>query len=248
VTTFKDHFSGSAANYAAFRPTYPPALIDFLASISPARDVALDCGCGTGQLSVPLAGRFTRVIATDASQAQIENATPHPNVEYRVAPAEASGLDGASVDLIAVAQAAHWLDLDRFYAEARRVARPGAALALISYGVLAVDGVDDVVQHFYRDVIGPYWPAERKHVDAGYRTLPFPFAEIAAPPLAIDVAWPLADFLGYVSTWSAVKEARKTLGDAPLDAFAHELSQAWGNAATPRAIQWPLAIRATRIE
>ena len=245
---FRDHFSISAADYAAFRPAYPRTLIDYLASISPATDVALDCGCGSGQLSVPLADRFARVIAIDASAAQLAQATPHERVEYRVTTADDSGLSAASVDLIAAAQAAHWFDLDAFYAEARRVAKPGAALALISYGMPLVDGVDEVVMHFYRDVIGRYWPAERRHVESGYRTLPFPFDEIAAPPLSIDVSWSLADVLGYVGTWSAVKEARQAVGDAPEKEFRKDLSAAWGASEMRRTVSWPIAVRAARVK
>ena len=152
---FKDHFSSHAAGYAAHRPTYPPALVDFLADTAPGRSLALDCGCGTGQLSVPLARRFDRVVATDASASQIANAEMHERVEYRTAPAEQSGLPDASADLITVAQAAHWLDLDRFYTEARRVAKKEGILALITYGVLHVEGadIDWVAQWFYYDVI-----------------------------------------------------------------------------------------------
>ena len=48
---FKDHFSEVAAAYAAHRPTYPPALVDLLARLAPARRLAWDAGCGSGQLS-----------------------------------------------------------------------------------------------------------------------------------------------------------------------------------------------------
>ena len=58
----------------------------------------------------------------------------HPRVEYRVAPAERSGLPDAAVDLVTLALAAHWFDLPRFYAEVRRVGRPRTAIALISSG------------------------------------------------------------------------------------------------------------------
>jgi SAM-dependent methyltransferase len=246
--TFKDHFSANAAGYAAHRPRYPMALVDFLADAAPGRLLALDCGCGTGQLSVLLADRFDRVVATDASAAQIANAEPHDRVEYRTARAEDSGLPDASVDLITVAQAAHWLDLDRFYDEARRVARPGAVLALITYGVLHVEGdVDRSVQRFYYDVIGKYWPPERRHVEASYRTLPFPFTEIPVPELAIEVSWRLSDLLGYVDTWSAVKEAEKAVGREPLDAFATELRKAWADPELRRAVRWPLALRVARL-
>ena len=246
--SFKDHFSTHSAGYAAHRPTYPMALVHFLADAAPGRSLALDCGCGTGQLSVLLADRFERVVATDASAAQIANAEPHDRVEYRAAPAEESGLPGASADLITVAQAAHWLDLDRFYDEARRVARPGAVLALITYGVLHVEGdVDRPVQHFYYDVIGKYWPPERRHVEAGYRTLLFPFTEMPVPELAIEVSWRLSDLLGYVDTWSAVREAEKAVGREPIDAFAAELTNEWGDPETRRAVRWPLSLRVARL-
>src|SRR5262245_8906938 len=242
---FKDHFSTHASGYAAHRPTYPAALVDYLAGIAPGHQLALDCGCGTGQLSVPLARRFDRVVATDASAAQIANAEAHEHVEYRVAPAEASGLPDATADLITVAPAAHWIDLDRFYLEARRVARRSGIVALITYGVLHVEGtnVDDVAQRFYYEVIGQYWPPERRHVDAGYRTLPFPFTELNAPPLAIEVSWQLSDLIGYVDTWSAVREAEKRVGREPLDAFAQALAAVWGGPERRRTVTWPISMR-----
>ncbi len=248
ATPFKDHFSHQAAAYAAHRPTYPAALTAFLAGLVPDRGLALDCACGTGQLSTLLADHFSEVVATDASAAQIANATPHPRVVYRTAPAERSGLPEACADLITVAQAAHWLDLDAFYAEVARVARPGAVLALISYGILHVEGsAEGAVQRFYRDVVGPYWPPERRHVEVGYRSLPFPFADIAAPDLSITVAWNLADLLGYVETWSALRGLEKAVGRGPVEAFHEALAAAWGGADARRTVRWPLSLRLARL-
>jgi len=248
VAAFKDHFSTSATGYATYRPSYPQALVTFLASAAPGRERAWDCGCGTGQLSVPLAEYFAEVMASDASARQIENATPHPRVSYQVVPAERSGLPDGSVDLITVAQAAHWFDLPAFYAEVRRVARPGGVLALISYGILELDGpAGPVMQRFYRDTLGPYWPPERRLVEEGYRSLPFPFGEFTAPPLAIEVAWRLDDLTGYVGTWSAVQRARAALGQDPVAPFRAELLPAWGDPEASRPIRFPLSLRVGRV-
>jgi SAM-dependent methyltransferase len=245
---FKDHFSTRSADYAAYRPTYPAALIAALADVAPARNAALDVGCGNGQLSVLLAERFARVIATDASAEQIANAVPHPQVGYRTAPAEASGLDPASVDLLTAAQAAHWFDLPAFYQEARRVLKPGGVLALVTYGIMTVDrAADPVIGRFYRDVIGPYWPPERRHVEAGYRSLDFPFAEVGLPPLAIEVAWRRGDLLGYVDTWSAVRGAERALGRAPVEVFQAELARVWPDPDERRSVRFPLSVRAGRV-
>ncbi len=248
MNSWKDHFSGHAADYSAYRPGYPPALIDYLASVAPSTDTVLDCGCGGGQLSVPLASRFDRVIATDASAQQIAHAEQHPRVEYRAAPAEASGLPDASAGLVTVAQAAHWLDLDAFYTEVRRVAKPGGVLALITYGIHDVTPeIDAVVGRFYSEVVGPYWPPERRLVEERYRTLPFPFDEIEVPDLVIEEHWNLESLLGYVNTWSAVQKAARALGESPMPALAEEVAPLWGDPLALRKVRWPLSLRCGRV-
>src|SRR4029077_19007824 len=178
---------------------------DFLARLAPARQLAWDAGCGSGQLSVLLAGSFDRVVATDASAEQIGRATPHARVEYRCARAEASGLPERAVDLATAAQAVHWFDLPAYYAEVRRVTRPGGIIAMVSYGVLTADAdLDRVIQPFYRDVLASYWPPERRHVDEGYRSLPFPFGELEAPALEIRLDWRLEDLVRSEGTCAAV--------------------------------------------
>ena len=248
MASFKDHFSAHAAQYAAHRPTYPPALVDALADLAGGTRLALDCGCGTGQLSVPLAARFDRVIAIDGSAAQIAAAGRHPRVEYRVAVAESSGLPARTVDLVTVAQAAHWFDLTRFYAEVRRVGRTGGLLALLTYGNIDTDAdVVRVVQGFRRDVIDRFWPPERIHVDTGYRQLPFPFEELEPPAFVLEQNWSLGDFLGYIDTWSAVRAAEGAMGRAPLETFADMLRDVWGPPDSRRIIRWPLSMRLGRL-
>jgi len=245
---FADHFSDRAAGYAAHRPRYPRALVDFLADAAPGRERAWEAGCGSGQLTVGLAARFDRVIATDPSAEQLAHAPPHPRIEYRIATAEASGLPDRCADLAVAAQAAHWFDLEGYYAEVRRVARPGAVVALVCYDLLRVgDDVDPIIARFYTDVLGPYWPPERRHVEDGYRSLPFPFDEIPAPDLEMRAEWTLADLLGYVRTWSAVRAIERAEGPGGVEALEEELARAWGDGDAPRPVRWPLAVRAGRV-
>lgn len=244
---FQDHFSGVAGAYREFRPAYPTALFDWLAALAPARALALDCGCGTGQATIGLADRFERVIAVDPGAALIARAPPHPRVEYRIAPAEETGVAAGTVDLVLAAQAYHWFDPARFEREVARVARPGAAVALVTYGLCSVDAeVDAVVGRLYRELLGPHWPPERAHVDSGYRTLPFPWPEFPLPPLAIEHAWARPRFEGYLATWSAVGACRRATGRDPLAEIAPALRAAWGGEEVVRPVRWPLAGRAGR--
>lgn len=241
-------FDRGGEAYARFRPGYPDQLAEFLASLVPARNLAVDVGCGNGQLTRQLARHFAAVVGVDASADQIANAVADARIRYRCAPAESLPVADGSVGLIAAAQAAHWFDLPAFYAEVRRVALPGGILALISYGVMKLEpALEQRFSRFYAHEIGPFWPAERQLVDAGYATLDFPFAELAAPPLTIEVEWDLPQLLGYLSTWSAVRRARDSGHEDLLRAFADDFAAIWGDQRRRRSLAWPIAMRLGRL-
>lgn len=246
--TFADHFSSVSTAYAAFRPRYPDALFEFLAREAPARERAWDVGTGSGQAAVGLAQRFGHVIATDASATQIDSATQRRNIEYRVAPAERSGLDDHSVDLVAVAQAVHWFDRTRFWAEARRVLRPRGLIAIWTYVSFEISPrVDAIVRDFYNRVVGPFWPPERRHVEQRYQSIEFPFDEFAAPPFQIEQEVTLDDVAGYIRTWSATRAFIKQHQQDPVDGLLRDLSLAWGAPQHQQMARWPLAMRVGRV-
>ncbi len=246
--SFHDHFSHVASAYAGHRPGYPPELFSFLASHCARRDLAWDCACGSGQATVGLAAHFAHVVATDASAAQITAATSHPRITYRLAPAESSGLEPESVDLITVAQALHWLDLPRFYPEARRVLAPHGWIAVWTYGTPALDDphLNALLQDFERSVVGPYWPPERLHVENGYRDLAFPFDETTVSSMTMNVEWRLAELLGYVRTWSATTRCMAATATDPVADLAARLAPSWGDDTRTRSLRWPLKMRLGR--
>lgn len=241
---FKDHFSGHSTLYSRYRPDYPPSLYRFLAEQAPQQELAWDCATGSGQAALGLAEHFSHVIATDASAAQLKQATPHPRVEYLVAPAEQVPLADHSVDLITVAQALHWFDLDGFYHEVRRVLRPDGVLAVWSYNLLQCEpAIDAVLNHFYAKTIGPWWPPERVHIENGYQDLAFPFTEEKSPDFAMQAQWSLPQLSGYLRTWSAVQRYQKEQGVDPVTLIEAGLAELWGEAEQVRIIRWPLSLR-----
>ncbi len=241
---FKDHFSGHAGGYSRHRPDYPAALFDYLASRAPARTRAWDCATGSGQAARGLASHFEEVVATDASASQLAHASAPAGVRFRVAAAEASGLDDESVDLITVAQALHWFDLEGFYPEARRVLRPGGLLAAWCYGLFgATAAVERAVARLYRDIVGPCWPPERRLVDLGYATLPFPFRELAPPQFGMRRRLTLDELLGYLYTWSAVQRYLRERGEDPLLRIMDELRGAWPGGGRRLEVRWTLRLR-----
>ena len=244
---FKDHFSAHAVDYAKFRPRYPKELFQYLATIAPGKQLAWDCATGNGQAAVALAEFFERVIATDASEKQIDNAEVHPRVEYRIAPAENSGIESNSVDLITVAQALHWFELERFDTEARRVLKPGGVVAAWAYKLAQIEpAIDALVNHYYSDVVGAYWPPERGLVEK-FEELAFPFPEIAAPPFEMVAHWNTEHLIGYLHTWSATQRFIAANQRDPLQDVAGALRLAWGDAKELRPVVWPLTVRIGRV-
>jgi SAM-dependent methyltransferase len=248
MQTFRDHFSESSPDYARFRPSYPDALFDWMAAGSPALDRAWDCATGTGQAAAGLAARFIHVVATDASVAQLSEAARLPGISYVRSMAEASGLAAGSMDAIAIAQAVHWFDRPAFFAEAKRVARPGALVAAWTYWTLLISPEIDLrVAAFYSDVVGPFWPPERRLIERQYRDIEMPFTPVSAPDLAINLPMTLKDVAGYVGTWSSTMRYRKEKGTDPVPVLIDAIAPLWGNPDDVRETTWPLAIRAGRV-
>lgn len=246
MPAFDDHFAFAAESYRSFRPHYPDALFDWVASFTPSRERAWDCGTGSGQAAVALATRYGEVIATDPSTAQLGSAERADGVRYVAMTAERSALAPRSVDLVTVAQALHWFDRPAFFAEVDRTLRAGGALAVWSYGLLSVSSaIDALLRALYVDVLGPYWPKERALVDSGYAGIALPYAEVTGPDLTIEAMWTLPQLAGYLSTWSAVGRYRKAVGSDPLPDFVQDVASVWSDT-EPRRVRWPLLVRLGR--
>ncbi len=244
---FKDHFSGHSEQYSRYRPVYPDSLFSYLASLAPARASAWDCATGTGQAAKGLASYFDRVIATDASERQIENATSDRKVDYRVEPSENTSIEDDVIDLITVAQALHWFDAGMFYQEAKRVLKPGGIMAVWSYNLLRVSPeLDSVIDELYWNLIGEYWPPERRLIEDAYRGIDFPFEEIRPPKVSMFANWSFTQLIGYLGTWSAVQRYRRAQGRDPLAMLTVPLAEAWGHPGTLRKVSWPLALKVGR--
>jgi ubiquinone/menaquinone biosynthesis C-methylase UbiE len=243
---FKDHFSKHAGDYARARPHYPQSLFEYLATLPAQRTAAWDCATGNGQAALGLAPYFEKIIATDASAEQLALATPHPRIEYRQTPAEHTPFAPRSFNLITVAQALHWFDTVAFFEEARRVLKEDGVIAVWSYELSRISPeIDAVTGRYYTDIVGPDWPPERALVADGYRTLEFPFTEIAAPEFRMELQWTCEEYLDYLYSWSATQRHIKRTGRNPLEPIYGEFKSVWPDDVR-LTVTWPINMRTGR--
>lgn len=237
----KDRFSAHANQYAQFRPTYPPELYEFIFKQVHDFDAAWDCGTGNGQAARDLSKKFKKVFATDLSTKQLENAYWADNIFYSVANEKSSFTDN-SFDLITVAQAAHWFNMEIFSEEVKRVSKPNGVVALWGYGLLSIHPeIDLLIHHFYSQIVGPFWDKERRHIDEHYKNLYFPFQEIQSPAFVITVLWTLAQLEGYLTTWSAVQKYIGVYNQNPVDDLISQIKIFWKD--ERQTVTFPLFLR-----
>jgi ubiquinone/menaquinone biosynthesis C-methylase UbiE len=242
----KDLFSAHATDYAQFRPKYPPAFIKYISRLVRYRGVVWDCGCGNGQLSVGLADHFQLVLASDISAEQVAQAPGNKGILYTVQPSEHTDFPDEFFDMVVVGQAIHWFNHDAFYCEAYRVMGPNAVLAAIGYGLMRISPeVDAVLDHFYKNITGPYWEPECIYIDEAYNNLPFPFEPIEVPAFYMPAQWSFKHMMGYLNTWSAVKKYEQENGVNPLSLVADDFEKAWGGEERKKVV-FPLFVRAGR--
>ncbi len=241
------YFSDKSDIYASSRPHYPAELFNYLASISPGRSLAWDCGCGNGQAAVSLAEHFDNVEASDVSAEQIAQAKLRANIHYSVSPAEACSFKDSSIDLITVAQALHWFDLERYWKEVKRVLKPRGVFAAFGYSWFSVDSEsDELFKKYILDEIHDFWAPQNRLLWNHYREVDFPFDNIDVPPFALRLNWNLYELFGYVHSWSATRRCMEQRGD---DFFRHafeKLSIIWGDPAAARNVEMDFCFIARR--
>lgn len=245
-----DHFSSTSKEYSFSRPLYPDTLYKYLSDVTPNKNVAWDCATGNGQAAIGLCKHFKNVIASDASKGQLDYQFERTNIRYEMFPAEKADIGDNSVDLITVAQAAHWFDLDKFYKEVIRVGKSNGILAIWSYGMHQIDKDVDKISarlNVNGDILGKYWPPETNYVKDDYKTIPFPFKEILAPKFEMNVYWSLDDLISYMQTWSAVKRFNNEKKFNPLNLIIDELEKLWGNHEDQKVVKWNINIRIGKI-
>ena len=219
-------------------------MFESLAAVCHSHELAWDCATGNGQAAHSLVRHFAHVIGTDASEQQIASANGSGGLEFRVAQAENSGLADHSVDLITVAQALHWFDIDAFFDEADRVLKSGGVLAFWCYQNCIVDeDVDPIVFNIFTEV-DDYWPPERTIVEDEYPTIAMPFEDVDIGEFCIVADWNADQLLDYVRTWSATQRFLAAQGHDPVESHAGALRAAWGKGS--RQVHWPIVLRVGR--
>ncbi len=234
----RDRFSGHSKVYQKFRPLYPDGIYDCILSHVKNRDSCWDCATGNGQVARVLASYFKTVNATDISANQLRQAPVISNVIYGQQRAESSNFPDHSFDLITVGQAIHWFDIPAFLKEVKRVGRPGAALAVWGYGLLQLGPpLDRKISHFYREVVGPYWDGERKHIDSAYTSIPLPLKDLSdLSGFQITKPMDFAALSGYLSSWSSVQNYISKNGNNPVDELMATLKPHWPEGQTREAV------------
>ena len=244
----KDYFSAQAQQYQRYRPHYPPALYEFLLAGVPEGACILDCATGNGQAAAGLVEHANKLIGLDLSIEQLAKATRAENCLWIQSTVETLPIASHSIDLVTVAQALHWFDFEKFYPEVKRVLAPNGRIAVWTYSLLAAcpqfpTPIEQAVRWFYHEVVGEFWPPERRWVDDEYQSIPFPFDEISVPAFNIDVCWRRQELVGYVSSWSAVQLYVASTGKNPLTALETRLDKIWPSENYQLQFAWPLSVR-----
>ena len=211
-----------------------------------------------------LAKVYKAVVGTDTSAQQLAYAAALPNVRYVHTPADlplagihAAVAAPASVDLISVAQAFHWLDLPRFYAQARSVLRPGqgvlAAWCYTEPRVAGAAAVDAAFWRLYRRS-APHWAPNRRMVDDEYRGADFPFdpvdgeAHTGPFEFSTERRMDLDDYLMYITSWSAYQTAKDSGVELLDEATVREFEAAWGgDRKEVKTVTYPIFLRIGKV-
>ena len=220
-------FGSVAEQYDRFRPACPEDLIDDLAALRPAR--AIDVGCGTGKVAVPLARRGIPVLGIEVDERMAAVARTH-GLEVRVTAFESFAADGPAFDLLTCGDAWHWIDPERGTAKAAEVLRPGGTIARFwtasTLDEATAAAFAPIYQSLAPEITQVWLPSERPHRFHATRRDPiaqspeFTTTDLRTYPW--DRALKAEQWLGLIATTSD----HQRLPAARLGSLLHALSAA----------------------
>ncbi len=242
-------FGRQASTYAKGRPGYPAELYNWIAANSPDTEKVWDVGTGNGQAAHALADRFAEVHATDISEDQIAAARPHPNINYTVAPAQASGLTDHWADAVTVATAVHWFADVAFWEEVKRVSKPDALFCAWTYQLPR--STAEVERDFLTPLlalIDPYWAEGNRLCMRGYSAgnLNCPFPTLDIPAFDAGADWTAEQLADFAQSWSAHLRAREDGQAETLQTLRDKLLSEYAGQTLP--ISLPLSLLAVCVK
>lgn len=229
VDAHSSTFNRKSEDYSLYRPKYPPEVYAFIDEECASHHCAWDSACGNGQVAIDLVPLFSRIEASDLNENQIRHAFRHEKIHYSVQDSERTIFPDQSFDAVCIAQAIHWLDLDRYFREVGRVLKRNGLFACWGYGFFHITPVlDEIIENCLMRNIKPYWSEKSRLLHDGYTTIAFPFERITTPHIEFTEKWSLHQLLAYLSTWSAVKLHQHHEAFDLLKELEEQLMNQWG--------------------
>ena len=157
---------------------------------------------------------------------------------YSVQPSENTEFHDEQFDIVCIAQALHWFDLDQFWPEVKRVLKPGGLVAAWGYSWFPISApVDRSIQEEVLEFLGPYWPEQNKLLWDHYRNLSFPFDPIQPPAIEMNVAWDLQQLFGYLRSWSATRRWLEEVGETQFQKAYQRTKAVWGDEKSKKRVK-----------
>lgn len=204
--------------YSKYRPSYPQTLIERIIFYLKQKhngpyNLAVDVGCGTGQATKLFSPYFTHINAYDVSENQIKQARlvqTEANISFNVSSSESLPLADESVDLITVATAAHWFDLEKFYTECKRVLKINGVLAIFTNLIPRIINKNESLEQTltqlinnYNHILQPYASDRMKYVMNRYKDINPTLEDVERDDsLYIDYMWTIDELIQYLRTYS----------------------------------------------
>ncbi len=246
----KEIFNGKY--YSMYRPVYPETLIEYITELCVTKDKAWDCCTGTGIVANMLSARFNKIIATDISSSQIAHAILKNNIEYKVENIYDANIPKNSVDLIAVAQAFHWLDQLKFYNKVREVMKPCGTLAIWCHSPYP-DEIADVTKKYLSLVIESLPKDEMTvymknlaYIESGYAKIDMPFEIRNYKLFEMIQQWDMYRYVGYLESISASNIYKEKYGHSAVVNIIDDLRKIWGNESKKMTLNWKIHLHTFR--